>query len=120
MYENTTGTKYKKISSKSYELKYPDRKDENGYDLSDDQLIIVIYEYILSAIEYDFEKINGLDYTYLPNIDETFDTGKGICYDYCVLFASMLRSEGIPTRMVNQRNCTFQKDAESFNKVKFF
>ena len=37
---------------------------------------------------------------YLPTPDETMQTGKGICFDYAALAASMLRSQGIPTRMV--------------------
>ena len=37
---------------------------------------------------------------YLSDPDSTMSTGKGICFDYAVLAAAMLRSQGIPTKMV--------------------
>ena len=37
---------------------------------------------------------------YLPVPDETMNSGKGICFDYAALAASMLRSQGIPTKMI--------------------
>ena len=37
---------------------------------------------------------------YIPNPDRTLSTGKGICYDYAALMAAMLRSQGIPTRLI--------------------
>ena len=36
---------------------------------------------------------------YLPDIDETLKTEKGICFDYAALMAGMLRSRGIPTKL---------------------
>lgn len=196
IYENTSGSKYKKIMTEQVNIQLddpnivhlqsiqeinwnedsqaiiftqemlaeiveameedmPDLKDDEGVELTDEEKIEIIYEFILGAIAYDFEKIKGLDYTYLPNIDETLEEGTGICYDYSSLFASMLRSEGIPTRMVkgyantsevyhawnevyfeeewlvvdttydaymyqNDRKYSFEKDADKFNKVKFY
>ena len=32
--------------------------------------------------------------------DETLSTKKGICYDYAALAAAMLRSQGIPTKLI--------------------
>ena len=37
---------------------------------------------------------------YLPDIDETLETGKGICFDYAALMTAMLRTQRIPTRLV--------------------
>ena len=37
---------------------------------------------------------------YLPDPDETLSTKKGICYDYAALAAAMLRSQGIPTKLI--------------------
>jgi len=59
-----------------------------------------IYNYIVENIDYDFDKINKLDKLYIPDIEAVFETGKGICYDYASLFASMLRSQGIPAKLV--------------------
>ena len=36
---------------------------------------------------------------YLPVVDETLESGKGICFDYAALTAAMLRSQNIPTRL---------------------
>ncbi|HEY8500897.1 MAG TPA: transglutaminase-like domain-containing protein [Clostridia bacterium] len=59
-----------------------------------------IYLYVVSNIEYDYGKINTVDSRYVPDIDGTLKSQKGICYDYSALFASMLRSQGIPTKLV--------------------
>ena len=37
---------------------------------------------------------------YEPSPDETMRIGKGICLDYASLAASMLRSQGIPTKLI--------------------
>lgn len=68
--------------------------------LTDEEIINIIYDFVLETVEYDFEKIKSLDYTYTPDNDSTLETGTGICYDYSSLFASMLRSQGIPAKMV--------------------
>jgi len=39
-------------------------------------------------------------YDYLPDIEKTYLEETGICYDYAALFAAMLRSIGIPTKLV--------------------
>ncbi len=67
---------------------------------SDEEKVDAIYNYIIDNISYDYDKINNLSNLYLPNIDETVENGKGICYDYASLFAAMLRSVDIPTKMI--------------------
>lgn len=59
-----------------------------------------IYKYVVENIRYDSAKVFDLLYNYLPDIVETYTTNKGICYDYASLFAAMLRSIGIPTKLV--------------------
>lgn len=58
-----------------------------------------VYHYITENITYDKEKAENVQPNYLPNIDETMSTGKGICFDYASLMTAMLRSQGIPTRL---------------------
>lgn len=75
-----------------------------GIELSDqssDDLNYVenVYHYITENIVYDVEKAENVQPNYLPNVDETMDTGKGICFDYASLMTAMLRSQGIPTRL---------------------
>ncbi len=59
-----------------------------------------IYRYVVENIRYDSDKVFDLLYNYLPDIVETYTTNEGICYDYASLFAAMLRSIGIPAKLV--------------------
>ena len=59
-----------------------------------------IYKYIISKISYDEEKADTVKAGYIPMIDQVLKEGRGICYDYSVLFAAMLRSIGIPTKLL--------------------
>ena len=58
--------------------------------------------YIVNNVDYDTDKASQLKEVtgYVPNPDETFSTNKGICFDYASLGAAMLRSLGIPTKIV--------------------
>ncbi len=58
-----------------------------------------VYHYVIENIDYDKEKAENVQPNYLPDIDETMETGKGICFDYASLMTAMLRSQGIPTRL---------------------
>lgn len=62
--------------------------------------INAIYNYVITNIKYDYDKAPTVKAGYLPNIDQTLAVQKGICYDYAALLASMLRSQGIPTKLV--------------------
>ena len=61
-----------------------------------------VYDYICTNITYDHAKADALaDATgYVPNPDETLESGSGICFDYASLTAAMLRSQGIPTKIL--------------------
>lgn len=59
-----------------------------------------IYSFVIDNVRYDHKKAERLPTEYLPNPEETLLTGQGICYDYASLFASMLRSVGVPTKLV--------------------
>jgi transglutaminase-like putative cysteine protease/predicted small secreted protein len=59
-----------------------------------------IYMYVTKNVTYDHEKAATVQSGYIPNPDETLATGTGICFDYASLTSAMLRSQGIPTRLV--------------------
>lgn len=59
-----------------------------------------VFDYICDTVTYDEEKARTVQSGYLPDPDETMSTGKGICFDYASLAAAMLRSQGIPTKIV--------------------
>lgn len=67
---------------------------------SDDKKVEVIYNYLISNVKYDYDKLNAVQAGYLPDIDSTVNSGKGICYDFSATFAGMLRSVGVPTKVV--------------------
>ncbi|MCH4889726.1 transglutaminase domain-containing protein [Acidaminobacter sp. JC074] len=145
VYENTTGTKYKKIFGEKDFLEIVDNRivflntiqiiDFNGssevvkltndliitkkieiakkeygqditnemiesIDLEDREIALLLYDYIIQNIVYDHDKIGQLSYDYIPDILDTLETKKGICYDYSSLYAAMLRSQNIPTKLI--------------------
>lgn len=59
-----------------------------------------VHHYIVSNIQYDYDFDFKADKQYIPDIEKTFSTKKGICYDFASLFAAMLRSQGIPAKLV--------------------
>ena len=68
---------------------------------SKDDLAIVkaVYDYVVKNVKYDDEKAQNVQSGYLPSVDETLKTKKGICFDYAALMTAMLRSQGIPTKL---------------------
>ena len=63
------------------------------------QVISSVYNYIIGHVTYDNKKAETVQSGYLPDIDETLETGTGICLDYAALMTAMLRSQRIPTRV---------------------
>ena len=132
--EQKSGNKYKPISKDTVNLNL---KDENIVYLQSIQLINwdndmeaikkaksltknlkndqekveVIYNYIVENIKYDKKKSVNVSADYIPSIEEIFNASKGICYDYAALFAAMLRSIGIPTKLVMGN----KKDIEEYH-----
>ncbi|HHY81745.1 MAG TPA: hypothetical protein GX505_03575 [Clostridiales bacterium] len=66
----------------------------------DEEKVKKIYNYVVKNIRYDYDKLNNLPSTYIPVIDNTYNSKSGICYDFASLFAAMLRSVGIPAKLV--------------------
>lgn len=121
-YENISGNKYSVLFSESLDVKlenellpflYPNQyvnfsKDTRAVSVasetvadaaSDLDAIKDIYHYVIEHVSYDEEKAATVTSGYLPDVDETLDSGKGICFDYAALTASMLRSQNIPARL---------------------
>lgn len=121
--ENIQGTQYKFITTETVTL---DLKEQNEVYLtsvqnidwdkndqaiqkaseltkgltSDQEKLEAIYNYIVANYRYDFDKLKNLQNDYLPDIDSILNSHKGICYDYASMFAAMMRSQGIPTKLV--------------------
>lgn len=67
---------------------------------TDTELASKVYDYLVKHIRYDKEKAATVQSGYLPDPDETLAEGKGICFDYAALAAAMLRSAGIPCKLI--------------------
>ncbi|HHX60489.1 MAG TPA: transglutaminase domain-containing protein [Epulopiscium sp.] len=68
--------------------------------VTEKQKVAAVYKYITSNILYDYEKARTVKAPYLPSADRTLLESKGICYDYTSVFAAMLRSLNIPTKLI--------------------
>lgn len=66
---------------------------------SDLDVVQNIYNYVIKNISYDTEKAQNVYYGYVPDVDDTLSSKKGICFDYAALMTSMLRSQNIPTKL---------------------
>ena len=71
---------------------------ENSADV--EEFIEQIYDYVCDNIKYDRELAENVQSGYLPDPDNTMATKKGICLDYASLAAAMLRSQGVPTKII--------------------
>jgi hypothetical protein len=58
------------------------------------------FGYVVENVAYDFDFMATAEFDYLPKATRTLETGKGVCYDYASLFASLTRSLGYPTKLV--------------------
>lgn len=119
VYENIQGDEYSALMMDSFDVKlknrflpflYPNQYVEftsetkavkKAKELAkgkEDALSIVksIYHYVVKNIKYDDDKAKNVQKGYLPSVDETLETKKGICFDYAALMTAMLRSQGIP------------------------
>jgi transglutaminase-like putative cysteine protease len=67
---------------------------------TDAEKVKVIYNYVINNIKYDNKLAVSVSADYLPQIDRTLSSKKDICYGYSALFAAMLRSVDVPTKML--------------------
>ena len=59
-----------------------------------------IYNYVVKNFKYDKKKAQTVQTGYVPNLDKILKDKKGICFDYAATMAGMLRSQGIPCKLV--------------------
>ena len=59
-----------------------------------------IYRFVVTGLSYDRVKAASVKSGYLPVLDEVLEQKKGICFDYAALMAGMLRSQGVPCKLV--------------------
>ena len=123
VYEQTEGIKYKIVVSTLAEVSIEDplmpfltpsqyvKYDENSAvvakaaELTADSrglldMISAVYNYVVSNFTFDDALAETVQSGYLPDVDAVLDSKKGICFDYSAVMAAMLRSRGVPTKLV--------------------
>ena len=59
-----------------------------------------IYDFVINNFTYDRVLAETVQSGYVPDLDRVWRARKGICFDYASLMTAMLRSQGVPTRLV--------------------
>lgn len=123
VYENVSGSKYATVLSASFQVKLnselaPFLGSNQYVDYSgaastlskaaelvkgtDDALgkVEKVYDFVVGNLTYDTKKAATVKSGYLPVLDSVLSAKKGICFDYAALMAGMLRSQGVPCKLV--------------------
>ena len=122
LYENISGKKYAQagviginagFSREDVPFLYPNvyvnygpdspavaKADELCADKSPKEAYNAICEYIKTEYMYDFIKAVTVSPGEMPDIQGTIDKKMGICQDLSALMVAMLRSQGIPSRLM--------------------
>lgn len=123
IFENISGTKYSNLLTASFDVMLVDdfapfirpnqyvnyadapetiaKAEELTADCEDElEKVEVIYEFVVNHLKYDKNKAKTVKSGYLPDLDEVLAGTKGICFDYAALMTAMLRSTGIPCKLV--------------------
>ncbi len=123
VYENTTGSKYAKVLSLSLNVtltdefapfirpnQYVDYENATntismaqklaGKEKDPMKKVEKIYDYVVKNFTYDTAKASTVKSGYLPDLDAVLKSKKGICFDYAAVMVGMLRSQGVPCKLV--------------------
>lgn len=68
---------------------------------SDIDKIAAVFGWITSNVTYDYDLAATVKTGYVPDPNRTYSRRTGICFDYASLMCAMLRSQSIPTRLVD-------------------
>ena len=59
-----------------------------------------VYSWVVTNLSYDTAKAKTVQGGYLPDVDKVMQEKKGICFDYASLMSAMLRSQGVPVKLI--------------------
>jgi len=59
-----------------------------------------VYDYVVKGMTYDKQLAASVKSGYLPVLDSVLEKKTGICFDYAALMTGMLRSQGVPCKLV--------------------
>ena len=119
VYENISGTKYAAVTSVSFDVALTNEFSpfllanqyvnytasskivaKAGELVKEDMELLKKVEVIYDFVVYDTQKAATVKSGYLPVLDTVLEQKKGICFDYAALMTGMLRSQGVPCKLV--------------------
>ena len=138
--QNTTGNSYKFITSKTVTVKITDPNSvylgsiqnvnwsvdsaavKKAVDLTKGTTDLykkaqILWSYMANNNKYNYTKLATLKTTYVPVIDATLRDKNGICYDFSSLYAAMLRSQGIPAKLVKGYAPNYAQGYHAWNEA---
>lgn len=59
-----------------------------------------VYDFVIANFTYDDELAATVESGYVPELDKVLEKQSGICFDYAAVMAGMLRSQGVPVKLV--------------------
>lgn len=59
-----------------------------------------VFDFVVDNFTYNSARAATVQSGYLPNVDQVLEEKKGICFDYAAVMTAMLRSQGIPCKLV--------------------
>ena len=62
--------------------------------------VAAVYDFVVKGMSYDWELAASVQTGYLPDLDRVLEKMSGICFDYAALMTGMLRSQGVPCKLV--------------------
>lgn len=123
LFENTTGTRYRRLIDKKIEVTdaeyemslvcpatYYNYEKVSGVNLTSSELwdsgksdrenAKAVFDWVTKNLTYDTVRMNFVESGYLPDLSLVCEERKGLCLDYAAMYASMLRSQGVPCQIV--------------------
>ena len=123
MLKNVSGTKYSQVLATSISVSLADnlapflrpnqyvnytasseavKKAQDLVKNAGDNLgkVQAVYNWVVTNLSYDYDKAATVKSGYIPDLDNIMQVRKGICFDYAALMSAMLRSQGVPVKMV--------------------
>ena len=64
------------------------------------EAVDAIFSFVVNNISYDFEFAEVVEFGHTPDLISVLERGSGICFDIAALTTAMLRSQGIPSKLV--------------------
>lgn len=123
VYENTSGKSYASLLTASFSVTLNDEfapflrpnqyvnyanapktvakaAELAGSETDPLKLVEIIYDYVVENLTYDKQLAKTVKSGYLPVLDDVLAKKTGICFDYASLMTGMLRSLGVPCKLV--------------------